>query len=213
MAISPVAVSATLAKDEVKQQKSIYYAIHVLLNVEIRYPKIEKLAIALVVATHKLNLYLQAHSVSVLIDLPLKKFIHNPSTSGQSMTNKGGVKFLIVSIYYTKWVETRLLARIAEFNVKKFMRDDVIYRFRVPKILLSDNNKQFDNPAFRRFYETTHVDSCNSSVAYPQSNGQAEAINRALLDGMMKQLDKEKAQWAEELLSMLWSYRTLARHQ
>ena len=47
LSVSPTTVSAVLIREEDKVQKPIYYVIKVLMAVEIRYLKIEKLAFAL----------------------------------------------------------------------------------------------------------------------------------------------------------------------
>ncbi|XP_072077918.1 uncharacterized protein [Arachis hypogaea] len=39
-------------------------------------------------------------------------------------------------------------------------------------------------------------------------NGQVEAVNKVILQGLKKRLDQKKAAWADELASVLWSYRT-----
>ena len=48
-----------------------------------------------------------------------------------------------------------------------------------------------------------------STLSYPQSNGQAKATNKSIVNGLKKRLDNSKGRWAEELLSMLWAYRTI----
>ena len=48
LAVSPVAVSAALIKEEEKVQKPVYYASRALHGAEERYPPMEKLAFALV---------------------------------------------------------------------------------------------------------------------------------------------------------------------
>ena len=57
LAVSPTAVSTALVKEEEKVQKPIYYANRALCRAEERYPPMEKLAFALVVATRKLKPY------------------------------------------------------------------------------------------------------------------------------------------------------------
>ena len=70
---------------------------------------------------------------------------------------------------------------------------------------------QFDSRAFRDFCR----DFCRdfgitnrySTSAYPQSNGQAKAINKTILIGLKMRLDDAKGNWAEELPNVLWAYR------
>ena len=47
-----------------------------------------------------------------------------------------------------------------------------------------------------------------STPAYPQSNGQVEAVNKTILSRLKKRLDDAKGNWAEELPNVLWAYRT-----
>ena len=52
------------------------------------------------------------------------------------------LKFLIVSIdYFTKWVETEVLATITEKNVRSFVWRNIVCRYRIPRVLVSDNGK------------------------------------------------------------------------
>ncbi|XP_072090457.1 uncharacterized protein [Arachis hypogaea] len=47
-----------------------------------------------------------------------------------------------------------------------------------------------------------------SSVEHSQTNGQVESANKIILLGLKKRLDNKKGAWADELASVLWSYRT-----
>ena len=71
LAVSSAAVNAALIKDEDQMQKPMYYANKGLRGAEERYPLMEKLAFALVIAARKLKPYFQAHTVIVLTDKPL----------------------------------------------------------------------------------------------------------------------------------------------
>ena len=48
-------------------------------------------------------------------------------------------------------------------------------------------------------------------LAYPQSNGQAEASNKTVLNGIKRRLECAKGKWTEELSEVLWAYRTTPR--
>ena len=50
-----------------------------------------------------------------------------------------------------------------------------------------------------------------STPAYPQGNGQAEAVNKVIVNGLKKRLDDAKGKWVEELPHVLWTYRTMPR--
>ena len=64
------------------------------------------------------------------------------------------MEFLVVGIdYFTKWVEAEPLAKITQQNVKNFIWKNIVCRFGVPRVLISDNGRQFDNALFKDFCE------------------------------------------------------------
>ena len=113
--------------------------------------------------------------------------------------------------YFTKWVEAEALANIRDVDVKKFMWRNIVTKFRVPKSLVSDNGLQFDSKAFRKFCSNLGIKNRYSTLAYPQSNGQAEATNKAIVNRLKKRLEGTKGRWAKELPNVLWAYRTTPR--
>ena len=50
-----------------------------------------------------------------------------------------------------------------------------------------------------------------STPAYLQGNGQAEVVNKVIVNGLKKRLDDAKGRWVEELPHVLWTYRTTPR--
>ena len=93
-------------------------------------------------------------------------------------------------------------------DVKKFVWKNLITRFGVPNSLVSDNGLQFDSRAFREFCSDLGIKNRYSTPAYRQSTGQAEAINKTILNGLKKRLDGAKGGWAEKLPNVVWAYRT-----
>uniref|UniRef100_A0A2N9HPQ8 Uncharacterized protein n=1 Tax=Fagus sylvatica TaxID=28930 RepID=A0A2N9HPQ8_FAGSY len=86
-----------------------------------------------------------------------------------------------------------------------------ISRFGIPRVLVSDNGKQFDNPRFRQFSQELGIHNHYSSPGHPQANGQVEVTNRSLLKLIKTRLEGAKGLWPEELPSILWAYRTTVR--
>ena len=65
---------------------------------------------------------------------------------------KRQVKFLLVAIdYFTKWVEAEPLAVINENKIQTFVWKNIICRFGIPRMIISDNGRQFDSRKFKEF--------------------------------------------------------------
>ena len=63
----------------------------------------------------------------------------------------GNKKYLLVGIdYFTKWVEVEPLANIKDVDAKRFVQKNIVTRFGVPHVLISDNGLQFDSKMFRK---------------------------------------------------------------
>ena len=76
---------------------------------------------------------------------------------------------------------------------------------------MSDNGSQFDSWVYQNLCQELKIKNLYSTPRYPQSNGLAEASNKTLLTALKKWLDSAKGKWVDELLGVLWAYRTTAR--
>ena len=62
-------------------------------------------------------------------------------------------KYLLVDTdYFTKWVKAEPLANIRDVDTKRFVWKNIVTRFGVPHVLLSDNGLQFGRKMFRRYW-------------------------------------------------------------
>ena len=121
-------------------------------------------------------------------------------------------KYLIVAIdYFTKWIEAKPLAKITTKQVAQFLWENVMCRYGIPRILVTDNGTQFNNEEFRKYCAESEIELRFTSVAHPQANGQAEIANRIILDGLKKRIEKTRNGWVDEILPILWAYRTTSR--
>ena len=83
MAVTSHAVSSALIREEGRVQKPVYYTSRAVRGAEGRYPQIEKLAFALIMASMKLRHYFQAHVINVMTDHPLKKAMNKLEATGR----------------------------------------------------------------------------------------------------------------------------------
>jgi ribonuclease HI len=83
LAISPSAISSALVRKDSEIQKPVYFTSKALHGAEERYPRIEKLAFALIVSARRLKPYFQAHAIRVLTEYPMKKILQKPNLSGR----------------------------------------------------------------------------------------------------------------------------------
>ena len=82
LAVSDRAVSAILIKEELGEQRPVYYVSKAMVDAETRYLPLEKLILALVKAARKLMHYFQGHSIVVLTDYPLRSVLCSAEASG-----------------------------------------------------------------------------------------------------------------------------------
>nr|XP_023924890.1 uncharacterized protein LOC112036313 [Quercus suber] len=83
LTVSDTAVSGALIREEGKKQLPVYYVSQAFQGAESRYPKIEKIAFALIVASQKLRQYFQANPILVMMDQPIKKSMNKPEVAGR----------------------------------------------------------------------------------------------------------------------------------
>ena len=116
----------------------------------------------------------------------------------------GNKRYLLVDTdYFTKWVEVEPLANIRDVDAKRFVWKNIVTLFGVPHALITDNGLQFNSKTFRSYCDKLGITNRYSTPAYSQANGQAEAINKVIVNGLKKRLDDVKGKWVEELPHVL----------
>ena len=83
LAVSETAISAALIREEDRKQLPVYYVSQAFQGAEFRYPGIEKIAFALIVASRKLRQYFQANLILVMTDQPIKKSMKQLEAAGR----------------------------------------------------------------------------------------------------------------------------------
>ena len=121
----------------------------------------------------------------------------------------GRYKYLYVAIdYFTKWIEAMPTVTITARKTEEFVWKNLICRYGLPRVIITDNGTQFNCNQFRAFCQEWKIDLRFASVAHPQANGQVENANGQIVKALKKKLDAKKGKWAEILPQVLWANRT-----
>ncbi|KAJ0521768.1 putative ribonuclease H [Helianthus annuus] len=98
LAVSSKAVSAVFVKDHEGTQYPVYYVSKSLLDAESRYSHLEKLILALIMASTKLRHYFETHVIVVKTNFPIKNVLRKPEMSRRMV--KWAVKLSAYDIRY-----------------------------------------------------------------------------------------------------------------
>ena len=83
LVVSNTAVSSVLIREKENFQKPDYCNSQAFQREKANYPRMEKIAFALLVASKKLRPYFQAHSIVVMTDQPIRKMMNKIDAAGR----------------------------------------------------------------------------------------------------------------------------------
>ena len=81
---------------------------------------------------------------------------------------------------FSKWIEARPNTNIRSEQSVLFFTD-IIHRFGIPNVIITDNGTQFTGKMFLDFCDRHHIRVNWSAVAHPRTNGQVERANGMIL--------------------------------
>jgi hypothetical protein len=122
-------------------------------------------------------------------------------------SSKGNIYILTATDYFTKWQEEVALKRDDSEELIKFLKDNILSRFGVPKKFITDNGSIFIGSKFTEFCGEYGIVMGKSSNYYPQGNGLAESTNKTLIHILKKTIDQNQKNWHLKLTDALWASR------
>ncbi|XP_027154861.1 uncharacterized protein LOC113754810 [Coffea eugenioides] len=103
------------------------------------------------------------------------------------------------------------LKQVRKEDVVNFIRVNIIYRYGVPRYIITDNGKSFSNSLMDKLCEKFNLKQRKSSMYNAPANDLAEAFNKTLCNLLKKVVAKSKKDWHERIGETLWPYRTTYR--
>jgi hypothetical protein len=130
-------------------------------------------------------------------------------TAGPLPETKSGNKYILVAIdHYFKWCKAKAVDDHGAKTTARFLEDDIICRYGVPKFVLTDNGGEWaaEFDVMCRDYVIQHQ---RTAPQWSQCNGMAERMIQTIKHGitMLAATPTNMDCWDEQLAKVLFGYR------
>ena len=111
-----------------------------------------------------------------------------------------GNKYALTAVdHYSSWAECWPIPNKRTENIVKLVIDELVPRFSVPQIILTDNGTEFTSHLFDDMCHELNVKHVTTSPYHPRANSKVETFHRVLND-MSKKTSKHIEMWANTYL-------------
>jgi hypothetical protein len=127
--------------------------------------------------------------------------------AGPLPETRAGNKYILVAIdHYSKWCEAKVVADHGANTAVRFLEDDLICRYGVPRFVLTDNGGEWGAETMYRDYAIHHQ---RTAPQWPQCNGMAERMIKTLKHDItvLAANPTNTNCWDEHLAKVLFGYR------
>ena len=115
---------------------------------------------------------------------------------------------LVITDYLTRWAEAIALPNQQARTYANAIIEHIILRHGAPRVLLSDNAKDFTGLIASEIYELFKIKKVKSSAYRPQTNGLTERLNHTLVTMLSNYVDENQTDWDIYLPYVMCAYRS-----
>ncbi len=122
---------------------------------------------------------------------------------------KSGNKYIFVIVdHYSKWCEAKAVADHGAKTAAKFLEDDVICRYGVPKFVMTDNGGEWATK-FDVMCKDYGIQHQHTTPQWPQCNGMVERLIKTIKHGItiLSTTPENIDCWDEQLAKVMFGYR------
>ena len=136
--------------------------------------------------------------------------IWSVDTIGPLPISNAGNRYCLVMIdHASAWAEVFPMRQKTAEEVFKIFHEQLIPRFSVPRILISDNGTEYaGNTLLRPYLTNLGVEYRTTSFYHPESNAICERFNASIKLLITKNCQNRPTEWETHLASALYAYRT-----
>lgn len=124
---------------------------------------------------------------------------------GLPETEEGYKGIFVVTEYLSKFAYARpIKSKTAEEIADKLI--EYICQYGPPKILMSDQENEFNNQVMQKVLDASHIEHRFTSSYRASTNGAVERTNQTIIESLRKHTEKNQLLWSKWLSFVLMSY-------
>ncbi|XP_055590749.1 uncharacterized protein LOC129742837 [Uranotaenia lowii] len=116
-------------------------------------------------------------------------------------SRSGNTVMLVVVDWITKYIVVHPMKSADSTKMVEFLENHVFLKFSRPRIILSDNGKQFTSSVFKTLLNKYRIEHMLTAFYCPMVNN-AERVNRVLITCIRALIDEDHRSWDEHLPSI-----------
>ena len=98
------------------------------------------------------------------------------------MSYEGNNYILVITDYFTKWVEVIALPDWTAETTCKALVDKIINYHGPPRVIVTDRGTNFTSELFNHLCKALKTKHCTTTAYHPQTNGLTERFNKTMVD-------------------------------
>ena len=123
-------------------------------------------------------------------------------------TARGNSKILVITCYFTKWVEAYALLDETAETVAEALVNDFVSRYGTPVSIHSGQGRNFESTLFQEVCRLLGIRKTRTTAYHPEGNGMVERFNRTMGAMIRSLIGEEHDNWDKILPLTLMAYRS-----
>jgi transposase InsO family protein len=120
---------------------------------------------------------------------------------------QGNNHVLVITDYFTKWVEVVALPNQTALTTCKALMEKVVLYHGPPKKIITDRGSNFTSKLFNHLCQALNTKHTTTTAYHPQSNGLTERFNKTVVEMIRKYIAEGFENWEEALGLVASAYR------
>ena len=158
------------------------------------------------IARKKPHFHQSAPQQTIITSAPMEivaiDYLHLESSSS------GCEYILMITDHFTRYTQAYATRDKSSRTAAKHLYDDFILRFGIPKHILHDQGKEFENNLFADIEKVSGIKKLRTTPYHPQCNGAVERMNRTILQMLRSLESSQKKKWHTSLNKVVFAYNS-----